>query len=165
MLERALILSGVLILLASHRFEFTGIVLCYIAAPAAMVLVAAVKLRSLIFSRFSLDSQFFKKIVFYSVPLFPFSLIWYFSGNYVDAIFISTFLSTSDLGVYSVATQMNGIAIQFPTLVNTLLVPFFVTLNKEGAVARLNSYFTNVLPNITLAWGMMCIMGLLPGIF
>ena len=165
MLERVLIFTGILLLLVSHRLEFTGIILCYIAAPAAMVLVGVFKLRTLIFSRFSLDRQFVKKMVLYSLPLLPFSLIGYFSGSYVDAIFISTFLSTRDLGVYSVATQMNGIAIQFPTLVNALLIPFFVTLDKEGAGAKLNGYFTSALPNLTLAWGMICTLAAIAGYF
>lgn len=171
MLERALIFISILFLLISQRLEFTGIVLCYIAAPAAMVLVGLIKLRAVIFSRFSLDLQFVKKIIYYSIPLLPFSLIGYFSGSYIDAIFISTFLSTRDLGIYSVATQMNGIAIQFPTLVNGLLIPFFITLDKEGAGAKLNAYFKSALPNLTLAWGMLCTLAaiagyfLIPGIF
>lgn len=165
MLERILIFAGILFLLVCQRLEFTGIVLCYIAAPAMMIVVGAVKLRTLIFFRFSLDRQFVKKIVFYSIPLLPFSLIGYFSGSYVDAIFISTFLSTRELGVYSVATQMNGIAMQFPTLVNALLLPFFVTLDKEGSNAKLNSYFTGALPNLTLAWGTICMLGALAGYF
>ncbi len=165
MLERILILTGFLVLVVSHSLDFTGVVLCYIAAPAAMVMVGVIKLRPLIFSRFSLDRKFVKKIVLYSIPLLPFSLIGYFSGSYVDAIFISAYLSTRDLGVYSVATQMNGIAIQFASLVNALLIPFFVTLDKEGARTKINSYFTNALPNLTLAWGMICTLAALTGYF
>ena len=112
-------------------------------------------------SRFSVDKAFVKRVLAYSVPLLPLSLVGYFSGNYVDAIFISSFLSTRELGIYSVASQINGMLIQFPTLVNGLLVPFFVTLDKEGAGERLNNYFANALPNLTLGWGLLCSAGAL----
>jgi O-antigen/teichoic acid export membrane protein len=157
-LERALILSGIFLLLILHRLELTGIVLCYIAGPALMTLIGFIKIRNLVFSRFGVDRDFFKRMLVYSLPLLPLSVVGYFAGNYVDAIFITSFLSTRDLGVYSVATQINGILIQFPTLVNLLLIPFFVTLDKEAANEKLKSYFVSALPNIVLVWGLLCTM-------
>lgn len=156
MIERLVIFAGIIILTVSARFTPYSVMLCYIAAPAAAMFWGVFELRRYIWARFSVDRAFVRKFVTYSLPLLPFSLVGYFSGSYVDAIFVSKFLSTSDLGIYSVATQINGIALQLPTLANSLLLPLFVTLQRETENQRSFNYFRNVLPTLTLLWGLAC---------
>ena len=157
MLERVVIFGSLLVLLINDRFEFFGIVACYIFAPAVMLAAGLVPLRTYFLAKFTFDHQFIKKIIAYSIPLLPFALVGYFAGGYVDAIFVSNFLSTSDLGLYSVATQLNGIALQLPTLTSSLLLPLLVTLNREGQTEKTYGYFQNLLPSLTLAWGLICV--------
>jgi O-antigen/teichoic acid export membrane protein len=161
MVERLLILAALAALLIAGRLDFYSAVACYIAAPLLMALVGFGALRNFVFARFAADREFFRKVFAYSVPLLPFSLVGYFSGSYVDAIFVSKFLSTSDLGVYTVATQINGIALQLPTVANSLLIPLFVTLQKEDRSDRMNRFFRNMLPSLTLGWGFLCTAGAL----
>ena len=156
MSERLIILTGILALIASGHLTFYWAVMCYIAGPALMVLAGLFRLRELVFARFSLNTAVFRKLIIFSLPLLPFTLIGYFSGSYVDAVFISKFLSTSDLGVYSVATQINGMAMQMPMLANTILLPLFITLRAESGDQRSFEYFRNVLPGLTLVWGIGC---------
>jgi O-antigen/teichoic acid export membrane protein len=158
MIERALIFSGLLVLLASDKLNAVSGMFIYAATPLLMVFIGLFYLRKLIFARFSLDKLFIKKMVSFSLPLLPFTLIGYFSGSYFDAMFITNFLSTRDLGIYSVATQINGIALQFPTLANSLLLPLFISLQKESQSQRTFNYFRNVLPSLTLLWGIACAM-------
>lgn len=154
MIERLLIFVGIFALTAAANLTPIFAMLCYIIAPAAMIFAGLFKLRHFINARFDIDRAFVRKIVAYSIPLLPFSLVGYFSGSYVDAVFVSQFLSTNDLGIYSVATQINGIALQLPTLANTLLLPLFVTLTNEGLNEKIKSYFTHALPAITLVGGL-----------
>jgi len=156
MFERFLIFIGILGLIVFYRVEFFWIVICYIAAPAAMAVVGLSRLRTLITSCFSFDRPFVRKLLLFSLPLLPFTLVGYFSGSYVDAVFISKFLSIRDLGVYSIATQINGIALQMPLLANTILLPLFVTLMAESDRKRSFGYFRNILPGLTLLWGIAC---------
>lgn len=165
MFERLLTLAGIVFLLATDKLSPLSALICYSISPILMLLVGTIYLRRFIFARFSVDVQYVKKILAYSLPLLPFSLVGYFSGSYVDAIFISNFLSTKDLGIYSVATQINGIALQLPTLANSLLIPFFVTLEKENLTEKLNGYFENALPSLTLIWGILCTFAGLVGYF
>ncbi|MFM9903066.1 MAG: polysaccharide biosynthesis C-terminal domain-containing protein [Pyrinomonadaceae bacterium] len=165
MVERLVIFIGLLGLLVADKFEFTGIVIVYIFAPGVMILVGSFKLRRYINSRFSIDRAFLWKIFAFSLPLLPFSLAGYFSGSYFDAVFISSLLSTKDLGIYSVSTQINGLALQLPTLANTLLLPLFVTLTRETEGQRTFNYFRDVLPTITLGWGMACTLFAFVGYF
>ncbi|HEY0428224.1 MAG TPA: polysaccharide biosynthesis C-terminal domain-containing protein [Pyrinomonadaceae bacterium] len=154
--ERILIFAGLLVLTAAGRLNGVSAFLCYACVPFVMALIGFFYLRKFIFSRFSIDQRFIKKIFVYSLPLLPFTLVGYFSGSYVDAVFISKFLSVRDLGIYSVATQINGIALQLPTLANSLLIPLFITLQRENRAQKLNGYFKNILPSLTLAWSFFC---------
>ena len=155
MIERLLIFVGVITLLLTRNLDYFRITVCYIAAPAIVTILGIFILRRLIFGRFNFDGEFLRKTLVYSVPLLPFSLVGYLSGNYVDAVFIIKFLSTRDLGIYTVATQMNGLAVQFPTLAMALLVPYFVSLVKEGSNREINKYFESALPNLTLFFGLI----------
>lgn len=165
MVERAAIFAGVVALIILAHLEFYTVVVCYIAAPAIVTVVGLIYLRALVFHSFAFDAAFLKTVLVYSLPLLPFSLVGYFSGSYVDAVFIANFLSTRDLGVYAVATQINGIAVQFPTLATALLIPFFVSLEKEAAEQKLNSYFAVALPNLTLVCGAVGTAAGLAGFF
>ncbi|NOT47724.1 MAG: oligosaccharide flippase family protein [Acidobacteria bacterium] len=156
MIERLLIFVGLFGLTSAAPLTPNLAIICYIIAPAAVMFFGLFELRKYVWTRFAVDRVFLQKFVAYSLPLLPFSLVGYFSGSYVDAVFVSKFLSTKDLGIYSVATQINGIALQLPTLANTLLLPLLVTMQSEGDNQRGINYFQNVLPSLTLLWGLAC---------
>lgn len=155
MAERVLTLVGIFALVLAGSLDFRSAVICYVAAPALVMVAGLIKLRSVIFKRFSFQSEDFRKILVYSLPLVPYGLVGYFSGSYLDAIFITSYLSTADLGVYSLAIQINGIAMQVPTLANTVLLPLLITQQAESGKERSFAYFRNVLPGIVLLWGVM----------
>ena len=163
--ERLLIFSALLVLVALNRLDFLTAVLSYIIAPAAMIFAGSFQLKNYIFARFRVDWPFIRKIIVYSAPLLPFSVVGYFSGSYLDAVFVSKYLSIRDLGVYAVATQISGMALQFPTLVNSLLLPFFITLRKESQGQKTERYFKHTLPVIVLFWGVLCTIACLCGYF
>ncbi len=158
MVERAAILGGLVVLVAAANLTATTAIVCYIVGPAMMIAAGVGALRNYIFADLAVDAAFLKKIFAYSIPLLPFSLVGYLSGSYIDAIFVSGYLSTRDLGIYSIATQISGIAMQLPTLANTLLLPLFVTLQKESGSERSQNYFKNILPTITLLGGLSCVL-------
>lgn len=155
-IERLIIFSGLLTLWFTGNLTPYSAILFYACSPLFMAFVGIWFLRKYIFSRFTVDAKFLRQIFLYSIPLLPYSLVGYFSGNYVDAAFISKFLSTQDLGIYSVATQINGLALQVPTLANSLLIPFFVTLQKENRSKLMHNYFRHAFPSLTLFGGIAC---------
>ena len=156
-IERILIFTSLLILLGADRLNSFSAITAYATIPFLMFFVGFFYLRKFVFARFSFDRLFIKKIAAYSLPLLPYTLVGYFSGSYVDAVFISGFISTRDLGIYSVAMQINGITLQLPTLANSLLTPFFITLLKENRTGKLNDYFKDILPGLVFAWSFFCV--------
>ncbi len=156
MFERLIILTGVGALFAGQILDIRLAVICYIAGPAVMTVVGIVLLRTVIFTRFSLDVAIVKRTLIYSLPLLPYWLIGYLTGSYIDAAFITKFLSRSALGVYSIATQINGVTSQLPTIANTILFPLLITQQAESSGERSFFYFRHILPGLVLAWGVFC---------
>ena len=156
--ERIFIFTTVLTLFAKNNLTVYSATFCYAVIPLLMVLIGFYFLKRFIFTGFFFDWDIGKKIFIFSVPLIPFTLVGYFSGSYVDAVFINKFLSIRDLGIYSVATQIAGITLQFPTIANSLLTPFFITLQKETRTSKLHTYFRVMLPSLTLGWSFFCVL-------
>lgn len=154
MVERLLLFISLLVLVSLGGLNSVSAVICYSVAPLITMLTGVWILRDFVFARFSADWIFWRKILVFSLPLIPFTITNYLSGGYADAVFISKFLSTRDLGVYSVATQISGVALQLPTLFNSLLLPLFVSLQKESHTQKMMQYFKHMLPALTLSWGL-----------
>ncbi len=157
-LERLIIFAGLVFLWIYGKITPQNAILFYACSPFLMASAGIWFLRHYIFRKFSVDGKFLREMFVYSVPLLPFSLVGYFSTGYVDAVFIAGFLSTKDLGIYSVATQINGIFLQVPTLANSLLIPFFVTLQAENRTNLLNKYFQHTFPILVLIGGLGAIL-------
>ena len=163
--ERLLVCLSILILTAFGGLNPASAIVCYAVVPLVMALISVWILRNFIFARFSTGWVFWRKILAFSLPLIPFSITTYLSGGYADAVFISGFLSVRDLGIYSVATQINGVALQLPTLINSLLLPLFVSLQKESQTQKITQYFKYMLPTLTLLWGLFSVIVAFAGYF
>jgi O-antigen/teichoic acid export membrane protein len=156
MAERMLVFTGIIILMSSGQITEISAIVIYSAVPLITAAIGVWFLRRFIFSGFKLERRVLNQIFIYSLPLLPFTLLGYFSTGYVDAVFVTKFLSTAQLGIYAVAGQINGIALQAPTLANSLLIPLFVTLEKEANSKKTETYFKDILPGLTLFWGFSC---------
>lgn len=152
--ERLLILAGAVLLVLGG-----GTARTVIAIYAAGAMVAAAfgiwRLRHLIGHPVKPNAQLLRRLLIFSLPLIPQSLVSYFSTNYLDAWFILRFLSAADLGVYSIAYQLAGTAMQLPVLVSSLLLPMFTTLEMQRGEEQLNSYLRQFLPVLTLGWALV----------
>lgn len=164
-IERILIFLIMLILTVSGNLTSRWALAAYILSPLLMVFVGLFQLRGLISWRVEFDWELLKKMLKFSIPLIPYGLVGYFGSSYLDAIFISQFLSKSDLAIYSVAYQIMGILMQFSILANMLLLPLFVTLQTNNQGEKVNYYIRNILPTATLVWGFGCVIFAIGGIY
>jgi O-antigen/teichoic acid export membrane protein len=155
--EKFLIFAGLLILCLSSQINWFSAFSAYIFAPFLMVLVGMWFLRELIFPVSKLEFSYVRKILIFSFPLLPYSLIGYFSTSYLDVFFISQYLSKTDVGIYSIAYQVTGIVMQIPVLAGSILMPMFVTMQSNtDHNDQINAYFTKILPSICFAWTFVC---------
>ncbi len=152
-IERVLIFVILLILIGIGKLNYLSAILAYIVSPLLMVFAGLFQLRHFISWHIELDFAWLKKIFKFSIPLIPTFFVGYLSSNYIDAIFISQYLPKSDLGIYSIAYQINGIFLQFPLLAGSLLMPLFVTLKSNKGIEKIEVYIQDILPLLTLSIG------------
>jgi O-antigen/teichoic acid export membrane protein len=154
--ERLLIVVTLVALYFGGKVSPPSLLVIYILAPLIVSMVALWRLRQLIFPIKGVDGPSLRQIVIFSLPLFPSSVIGYLSTNYLDAFFLTHFLSLAALGMYSVAYQLTGTILQPALLAGSLLLPLFVS---SGAVrqARIARFVAGVLPLVTLIWSMICV--------
>lgn len=155
--ERVLIFLGLAALIAAGRLDGLTAIAVYTASPALMAVAGLIAIRRLFSWRLTLSTDSIRKLVGFSLPLIPYSLIGYFSTSSLDAFFIQQYLTSADLGIYSLAYQMSGILLQFPLLASSLLLPLFVTLRSSGKSDRVASYMQDLLPLLTFVGGLGCV--------
>jgi O-antigen/teichoic acid export membrane protein len=155
-LERFLVLLILVLYAVGGGASFLTVALAYIFAPLGACVAGLWALRHLVFPVRGLDQALLRRMLTFSFPILPASLIGYMSTNYLDAFFITHYLSAAELGVYAVAYQLTGTGLQLPLLAGSVLMPLFVTLQVEGQLDRAERFMHDVLPLLTLIWGIAC---------
>ena len=155
-LERALVLLIVVACFISGDASFLKITLAYIVAPLGASAAGLWALRRLVFPVSGVDRALLPKMLKFSLPVLPASLVGYMATNYLDAFFITHYISGAALGVYAVAYLISGTTLQLPLLVGTVLMPLFITLQNDVTDERAQRFMLNVLPLLTLLWGTTC---------
>lgn len=157
--ERLLVLLIIIVCALTGKASFLTITMAYIVGPLGGCAVGLWRLRKLILPVVGIDRVLLKRMLKFSLPVLPSSLVGYMSSNYLDAFFISHYLSGADLGVYAVAYQVAGIGLQLPLLVGSVLFPLFVTLQAESQFDRAERFMHHALPLLGLMWGIACASG------
>ncbi|MBA2726660.1 MAG: oligosaccharide flippase family protein [Parachlamydiaceae bacterium] len=154
--EKISIFLCLLILCLSSRITWFSAFSAYIIAPALMILIGMWYIRDLIFPVSKIEFGYIKKILIFSLPLLPSSVVGYFSTSYLDVFFLSQYLSKTDVGIYWVAYQIAGIVMQFPVLAGSILMPMFVSMQLDNKNDKSALYFTKILPTICYVWTFVC---------
>jgi O-antigen/teichoic acid export membrane protein len=155
-LERVLIFVAICALALRGGLSAWSVGWVYVLGPLGASLVGLLRLRKLIWPVGQLDVPLLKRMLRFSLPIIPAIFIGYLSTNYLDALFISHFLSQVELGVYAVAYQLTGMAQQLPLLAGYVLMPLFVTLQAGKQEDRTVRFISGVLPLLTLLWTLAC---------
>jgi O-antigen/teichoic acid export membrane protein len=154
--ERVIVFLIILACAISGQASFLRIALAYILAPLVASAAGFWALRKLIFPISGIDGTLLRPMLKFSLPILPASLLGYMSTNYLDAFFITHYLSGAHLGVYAVVYLISGTSLQLPLLVGTVLIPLFITLQIDGTDDRARRFMLNGLPLLTLLWGIAC---------
>lgn len=154
--ERVLVFLIIVACAISGRASFLTITLAYILAPLGVSAAGMWVLHRLIFPIPRFDRVLLRRMLKFSLPILPASLLGYMTTNYIDAFFITHYLSRAHLGVYAVVYLISGTSLQLPLLVGTVLIPLFITLQIDGTDDRARRFMLNGLPLLTVLWGIAC---------
>jgi len=156
LIERIVTFLLFLILFFSDQLTIISALLVYTISNLIVALLGFWKISPFITKNLIPDYEWVKKIIFFSLPLFPLSILGFLSANYLDVIFISHFLTIKDVGIYSTAYQFVGLATNFTVGANALLMPMFVSLQSNQKEGAIEIYLRQILPVIIIFWGLYC---------
>lgn len=89
------------------------------------------------FLEFSLNLKFVKESLIFSLPLLPHVASgWIISSS--DRVILEKYIDLTDVGIYTLATQVSMVLALFYTSVNSALVPRYTMLRKEGNELQAN---------------------------
>jgi O-antigen/teichoic acid export membrane protein len=154
--ERTFILAVLVGLALTRRAHLLNVLAAYIVAASASCAAGLWHVRRLIRPVRFWDRPLLAKMLRFSLPLIPTAFAGYLTGGYLDALFITRYLTLADLGTYSVAYAIVGSFLQLPTLLNALLLSLFVSLQAEGRDESIRRYLRNVSPLLALGWSAAC---------
>ncbi len=155
-LERVLIFLAVCLLALSGKISVWSVGCVYVLGPLLASVVGLLKLSKFIWPIAGIDISLLKRMLRFSFPIIPAAFIGYLASYYLDALFISHFLSQVELGIYAVVYQLSGLTQQLPVLIGTVLAPLFVTFQSGKQENRTARFIHEVLPMLTLLWTMGC---------
>ncbi|HYJ85719.1 MAG TPA: oligosaccharide flippase family protein [Pyrinomonadaceae bacterium] len=155
-LERALIFLVLMTLGLGGKADLYSVTWAYVLSPLVVSAIGLWRLRKLVRPIAWPDRVTLKRILVFSFPLLPSALISYFASGYLDAFFITHFLSVVALGVYSIVYQLSGTILQLPLLAGTLLLPLFISTDPSMREERISRFISYVLPLLTLVWSLIC---------
>ncbi len=155
-LERVVTFTILLGFLGLDKLSAENALLSYIIPSFLMSAISCFFLKAFVECIDFFHRRHFRQMLVFSLPLIPFALIGYLSTSQLDALFINQLLSKNDLGVYSVATQISGLTLQLPIIANGILLSMFVSLRTSGKDSTIATIFRNLVPSLTLVWGVFC---------
>ena len=88
----------------------------------------------------------YRHMVVFSAPLLLSSWTGLFGTNWFDIVILKWYVPMSEVGAYSLATQLAGVVQQIAVIFSTLLVPRLSVMVAEGENARIRMLMERLLP-------------------
>lgn len=159
-LDKAGALVGVLLLPASYAQDPVAVVGCYAASSLLVSAWAIAKLGRLLApahaSRAAIGSMWT-----FSIPLIVSTWVGLIGTQWINYAIIKYYLSFSDLGLYSLASQVAGVAQQVTIISSSLLLPHFAVLVSRRQQEEIRRQVERVVPYGLLGFALLLSVGVL----
>lgn len=159
-LDKAAALAGVLLLPAPYAQDPVAVVGCYATASLAVSAWALVKLRRLL-APVRVGGVAIRAMWTFSLPLIFSTWIGLIGTQWINYAIIKHYLSLSDLGLYSLASQMAGVAQQVTIISSSLLLPHFAVLVANREEKEIRRQVERIVPYGLLGFALLLSVGVL----
>lgn len=158
--DKAAALAGVLILPASYAQDPVAVIGCYAAGSLAVSLWALAKVRPLL-APARAGREAVRAMWSFSLPLILSTWIGLIGTQWINYAIIKHYLTLSDLGLYSLASQVAGVAQQVTIISSSLLLPHFAVLVANRETTEIRRQVERVVPYGLLGFSLLLSAGVL----
>lgn len=88
----------------------------------------------------------YRAMVLFSIPLLLSSWAGLLGTNWLDLVILKRYVPLSDIGMYSLATQLAGVVQQITVIFSTLLLPHLSVMVAAGQEDRIRRFVERLLP-------------------
>lgn len=162
--ERVLIFLSLIVLALSGQLSISYAIWAYSIPTFIVAVISLWNLRPVL-TGFVFDPAVVKKIIVFSLPIPLFSIVSHLTFNHLDAIFILRYMTQADLGIYSVAYQLNTWVIQLSYFAGFVAMPMLVTSQANDQGQLRTAYFRDILPLFTFCFGLLAVAVAFVGYF
>jgi len=145
-LDKALAILAVLVLPLPYARDPVMILGCYALSSLLVSSWAVVSLGARMFLPVKVSREAICTLWRFSIPMIISTWVIIFGAQWIDFAIIKHFLPFSDLGLYSLASQVTGVVQQITIISSTLLLPHFVLLIEKEAHTDIKAAVEKVMP-------------------
>ena len=99
---------------------------------------------------FTFNKEYLKRALLFSIPTLPAILAGWIDSS-MGQIIIGKYISTADLGVYSIALQLSSVFAFISIGLNNVWLPYlYENYNKEGFLKEINRLYTAIVLILTI---------------
>lgn len=99
---------------------------------------------------FTFNKEYIKRALLFSIPTLPAILAGWVDSS-MGQIIIGKYISTADLGVYSIALQLSSVFAFISIGLNNVWLPYlYENYNKEGFIKEINRLYTAIVLILTI---------------
>ena len=144
-LDKAVMLAGLVALPAAWTSNPVVVLACYTASSMSVAFwaVSTVGLRTL---RPAFARSASRQMLLFSAPVLLSSWAGVFGASWLDLVILKWYVPVSDIGVYSLATQLAGVVQQITIIFSTLVLPQLSVMVAERQDARIRMLLERLLP-------------------
>jgi O-antigen/teichoic acid export membrane protein len=144
-MDKALSIIGVLLLLASHAADPVLVVGCYAVSCLLVSSWAMTKLGPMLLP-IRMNREVISSLWTFSVPMIASTWIGIVGTQWIMYVIIKYYLPFSDLGLYSLASQIAGVVQQITIISSSLLLPHFSVMVANQQEAEIKALIERVTP-------------------
>jgi len=144
-MDKALSIIGVLLLLASHVADPVLVIGCYAVSCLLVSSWAMAKLGPILLP-IRVNREVISSLWTFSVPMIASTWIGIVGTQWIMYAIIKHYLPFSDLGLYSLASQIAGVVQQITIISSSLLLPHFSVLVAKQQQGQIRHLVEKVVP-------------------
>lgn len=144
--DKALVLGGILLLPLSMGLNPLVVLGAYAASCLIVSLTGFLVLGRRNLRPITLEKASVRSLLRFSLPLTLSIWAGLFGTNWVDLVIIKWALSVSEVGLYSLASQLSGVVQQLTIIFSTLLLPQLSVMVLKGDQVAISGYLRRMLP-------------------
>jgi O-antigen/teichoic acid export membrane protein len=149
-----LLILVAIVLLSFHGLSVTDTVILYLLSQIIVVIVGIIIIDKQLLTPIIFSKKMIFTLIIFSWPM-VFGALSVLSLNYVSTILINTYMTVTDVGIYSVAYMVMAIISYIILSLPSLLLPIIATMKAQQRTDTILEFMNDIIPQGIFLWSVI----------